>query len=385
MNDDRSAPSAGADLLARIARLRPGKRDLLLQRLSSNGVDPQMLRTLRDGGGEPEIELSLAQQRLWFMQQLDPGGALYNITRAWWLQGTLQLEWLQSALAQLLSRHESLRTALVTVQGRPCQRLLAEVALPLKVIDLRALPADRARAEALENARSQATRGFDLTRPPLLRVSLYRVTESLQLLTVVIHHLVADGWSMTVFCRELSTLYAGQGDQLKALPMQYADYAQWQRETLQGVELERQLSYWRQQLADLSPLELPTDRPRPPSQSYRGDRHPVQLSAELNAGLQQLCRRQRVTPYMLLLAAFQLLLARYSGQHDVAVGSPIAGRNRSEFEGLIGCFVNTLVLRSDLGGDPPFTELLERVRDTALNAYAHSDIPFEKLVEVLKP
>ena len=247
------------------------------------------------------------------------------------------------------------------------------------------MPAEQARTQAQADALVLARQGFALTQPPLLRMALYRVAETTHLLVVVIHHIVTDGWSMAVLCRELGALYAGHGASLPVLPVQYPDYALWQRERLQGAVLERQLAYWRTQLADLTTLELPTDHPRPPVQSHRGACHPLALSAGLTAALKQLSQRERVTLYMTLLAAFQVLLARYSGQDDIAIGSPIAGRSQRELEGLIGFFVNTLVLRSDLSGNPRFRDLLARVRETALDAYAHQELPFEKLVEELSP
>ncbi|HYM87171.1 MAG TPA: condensation domain-containing protein, partial [Pseudoxanthomonas sp.] len=352
MNDNKNLLSPGTDIDARIAELSPEKRALLLKRLSRGSGDPGGRQVLRARSGERSFELSFAQQRLWFLEQWEGGSALYNITRAWWLQGLLEVERLRGALAQLVARHESLRTALVSAQGQPRQQVLADLAVDLPLVDLRALPADQARAQALAQAQSLARQGFNLEQAPLLRLTLLRVTESTHLLVLVMHHIISDGWSMGVFCRELAALYAGTGGQLPALPVQYPDYAQSQRAELQGAALERQLAYWRTKLAGLTTLALPTDRLRPPAQSYRGAHQSLTLSAELSAALKQLSQRERVTLYMLLLAAFQVLLARYSGQEDIAVGSPIAGRTRIEFEGLIGFFVNTLVLRTDLSGNP---------------------------------
>ncbi len=374
-----------AEIDARLAQLSPEKRALVLRRLSVEGKDSGRSRVLRTRSGERRLELSFAQQRLWFLEQWEGGGALYNIAQGWWLEGPLEVERLRAAFAQVVSRHESLRTALVSEHGEPRQQVLDEVAVELEVVDLRELAAEQARAEAQALAQALGRRGFDLARPPLLRVAVYRVGEHTHLLALVIHHIVADGWSLGVLWRELGACYAGRGEALPALPVQYADYAQWQRAQLQGAGLARQLGYWRSRLAELTTLELPTDRARPPAQSYRGARHALALSPELSAAIRQLSQRERVTPYMLLLAAFQVLLARYSGQDDIAVGSPIAGRTRSEFEGLIGFFVNTLVLRTDVSGNPRFSELLARVRETALEAYAHQEVPFEKLVEALRP
>ena len=387
MNDTQRAPISGTDLDARIAGLSPEKRALLARRLGAARaeVGEAPASPIPPAPRTAPLPLSFAQQRLWFLEQWEGGGAQYNIGQGWWLQGPLEVTQLRAAVAQLVARHEALRTVFVSDEGRPRQQVLADLAVEVPLLDLAALPADEARRQALAQARVLARQGFDLAQAPLLRLTLIRVAASTHLLVLVMHHIVSDGWSMGVLWRELTALYAGHGEQLPALPVQYADYAQWQRETLQGAALDQQLAYWRTRLAGLPPLELPTDRPRPPVQGYRGARHPVALPAQLSAALNELSRRERVTPYMLLLAAFQVLLARYSGQEDIAVGSPIAGRSRREFEGLIGFFVNTLVLRSDLSGNPRFRELLARVREHALDAYAHQEVPFEKLVEELKP
>ncbi len=301
------------------------------------------------------LPLSFAQQRLWFLQQWEGGGALYNVAQGWWLRGPLQLQRLRAALARLIARHEALRTAVVSEQGVARQQVRAEATVELPLIDLTGLAPERARAQALEQAQALARQGFDLTHAPLLRVALIRLGAEEHLLVLVIHHIVCDGWSIGVLRRELSALYEEPSRALPALPIQYADYAVWQRQWLQGEVLARQLGYWREKLADLSALELPTDRPRPAAQSYRGGRQALALSAELSAALKRLSRSERVTPYMLLLGAFKVLLARYSGQDDIAVGSPIAGRTQREIEGLIGFFVNTLVLRTDLSGNPTFS------------------------------
>ncbi len=385
MDDDTAHPSNDTRLDARIDRLGPLKRALLAHMSAATDAPPAEARAVKvnDQGGP--VELSYAQQRLWFLEQWEGGGALYNMVRGWWLQGPLEVARLRGAVGQLIARHESLRTVFVSNDGEPRQQVLADLAVDVPLVDLGALPEEQARVQALAQAQALARQGFDLAQGPLVRLTLFRVAESTHLLVLVMHHIISDGWSMGVFCRELAALYAGHGEQLPALPMQYADYALWQREMLEGATLERQLAYWRPRLAGVTTLELPTDRPRPPVLSYRGARHPVALSPGLTAALKQLSQRERVTLYMLLLAAFQVLLARHSGQDDIAVGSPIAGRTRSEFEGLIGFFVNTLVLRTDLSGNPRFSELLARVRESALDAYAHQDVPFEKLVAELKP
>ncbi|HLX28075.1 MAG TPA: amino acid adenylation domain-containing protein [Casimicrobiaceae bacterium] len=328
---------------------------------------------------------SYAQERLWFLEHWEDSPALYNIASAWWLHGPLDTARLDRALKALVARHEVLRTALVDDGGVPRLRMLEQSAIELQVVDLRARPAERARANALSSAQAAPQQRFDLSWPPLLRATLYRVGDADSLLALVIHHIVSDGWSMGVLWRDLRLLYADEEASLPALPLQYSDYVVWQRSMMQGECLDRQLGYWRKQLAGLSPLQLPADRPRPPVQSHRAAAQAIVLSAGLTLALKQLCVRENVTMYMLLLAAFQVLLGRYSAQDDVAVGSPIAGRTRREFEDLIGFFVNTLVLRGDLRGNPPFRNFLRRVRERALGAYAHQELPFEKLVAELNP
>ena len=261
--------------------------------------------------------------------------------------------------------------------------------MALPITDLSAMPQAEREARARQITDTEARQPFDLEAGPLLRAQLLRLAAEEHLLLLNVHHIVSDGWSMGVLWRELSSAYnafvSGHAPDLPRLPIQYADYAVWQREWLQGEVLEGQLAYWKEKLADLSTLELPTDRPRPPVPSYQGAHLTFDLPAPLTQALKELSRREGATLFMTLLAAFQVLLHRYSGQEDIAVGTPIAGRGRTELEGLIGFFVNTLVLRSNLAGNPAFTELLARVRETALGAYTHQDLPFEKLVEELSP
>ncbi len=332
---------------------------------------------------------SYPQQRLWFIDRWQPGTAAYNIAAAVRLVGSLSAPALESALNQLVSRHESLRTAFLLQDGEPFQRIVPDVAMQMPLRELCEREPVQAQSEALDLAHEIAQRPFDLSVAPLLRTLLVRIAAQEHLLVLVLHHIVSDGWSMGVLFNELSALYQarleGRQAQLPALPIQYADYSLWQRERLQGQRLERELRYWRERLEGLSNLELPTDRPRRPRPSYRGARQPVFIQAELSKALHRLGRTKQCTLFMTLLAAFQVLLYRYSGQEDLAVGSPIAGRDDRRLEGLIGFFVNTLVLRVDASGNPSFLELLARVRENALDAYAHQDLPFEKLVEELKP
>jgi amino acid adenylation domain-containing protein len=335
------------------------------------------------------LPLSFAQQRLWFFDQLVPNNAFYNTPAAVHLTGILNLAALERTFNEIVRRHEALRTKFVTVQGQPVQVIAPTLETLLPVIDLRDFPQAERETQAQRLATQEAQRPFDLSKDPLLRVKLLRLDESDYVLLLILHHIVSDGWSMGVLIREIAILYTAisseQPAQLPSLPIQYADFAHWQREWLQGELLAGQLAYWRQQLHGISVLNLPTDRPRPAVQTYQGATQLLQLPKSLSKALEALSQREGTTLFMTLLAAFQVLLYRYTQQEDITVGSPIANRNRSEIEGLIGFFVNSLVLRTDLSGNPTFRELLSRVREVALGAYAHQDLPFEKLVEELHP
>jgi amino acid adenylation domain-containing protein len=333
--------------------------------------------------------LSFAQQRLWFLYQLAPDNPFYNIPAAIRLRGTIDIAALERSLNEIVRRHAALRTTFTIVDGQPVQVVESDVKIQLSVVNLSTVViSDRSRiSQQLATAEAQSP--FNLTTDPLLRVTLvqFDLTEAVLLLTM--HHIVADGWSLGVLIRELAYFYTafveGKTPVLQPLPIQYADFACWQRNWLQGKTLEEQLTYWCKQLQDLSILDLPCDRSRPTVQTYRGATYPLQISPTLTQALEALSQQSGGSLFMTLLAAFQTLLYRYTGQEDIAIGSPIANRHRSEIEGLIGFFVNSLVLRSDLSGNPTFRELLSRVRDVALEAYAHQDLPFEKLVEELDP
>ncbi|NVJ26526.1 amino acid adenylation domain-containing protein, partial [Myxococcus sp. AM011] len=332
--------------------------------------------------------LSFAQQRLWFLHQLEPGSVVYNIPGALRLTGVLDSAALQRSLFELVRRHESLRTCFPSANGQPSQHIHEPAPFALPVVDLSSRE-DR-EAEVRRLVEEEAHTPFVLERGLLLRASLLRLGEHEHVLLLNMHHIVSDGWSMDVLVREMAALYmafrAGHPSPLPELPVQYADYSVWQRSWLQGPVLAAQLGWWKQQLRGApSVLELPTDRPRPAIQSYRGDSHPVHLSRELSEALKTLCQQEGVTPYMALLAGWQLLLSRYSGQDDITVGSPIAGRRVAELEGLIGFFVNTLALRTRLEGNPSFRQVLARVKEATLGAFEHQDVPFEKLVEELAP
>ncbi len=347
---------------------------------------PPIVRAPRDG----PLPLSFAQQRLWFIHQLEPESPAYNIPAALRLRGRLDVPALERSLAELVRRHEALRTVFEARGGEPVQVVLDAAPAEIRVADLRALPAAEREEAAVRLAQEEALRPFDLAAGPLLRSSLLRLDEEEWGLLFNLHHVVSDGWSMGVLVREVSALYAAYADGrepgLPELPVQYADYAAWQRAWLVGEALERRLAWWRAQLAGAPPLlELPTDRPRPTTQDGRGASVALRLSAGTTRALRGLARGAGATPFMVLLAGWQALLGRWSGQDDVSVGTPVAGRTRLELEGLIGFFVNTLVLRADLAGGPSFNALLGRVREAALGAYAHQDVPFERLVEELQP
>src|SRR6218665_2370313 len=359
--------------------------DQLLSRRSEFMDDSPSRHPRRD-----EAPLSFAQRRLWFLDQLEPGSPLYNIPAAVRLEGSLDVSILARCFEEIIRRHESLRTLFVDRAGTPVQSLLPSPSLELRVESLERLPAAEHEARVRQLAREEAQRPFDLARGPLLRVKLLKESASQHVLLLTMHHLVSHGWSMGLLIREVAAPYraflSGQSSPLPELALQYADYAAWQHPWLQGERLKSQLAYWRQQLAHASPvLELPTDKPRPPVRSYRGASLPVHLPEALSRAITTLGQREGATPFMVLLAAFQAVLSRYSGQRDISVGSPIVGRPHADTEGLFGFFVNTLVLRTRLEGDPSFRALLGRVRQVALAAYAHPDVPFEKLVEELKP
>ncbi|MCY1041447.1 amino acid adenylation domain-containing protein [Corallococcus sp. bb12-1] len=333
---------------------------------------------------------SFAQERLWFLDQMEPGNPFYNIPSPLLLTGPLDLEVLRASLGELLRRHESLRTTLIREEGRPVQRVAAEPRLALPVTSLEHLPEAERGAEVKRRVGEEGARPFDLEHGPLLRARVLKLSGTSHVLLLVMHHIISDGWSLGVLLRELATLYGafaqGAPSPLPELPIQYADFAHWQREYLAGEVLEKQLRYWKQQLTGAPPLAaLATDRPRPAVQRYRGEAEPIELPRALTTALKQLSDSSGASLFMTLLSGFSVLLSHYEGSEDIVVGSPIANRTRAELEPLIGFFVNTLALRVDLSGDPRFTELLRRVRQLTLDAYAHQDMPFERLVEVLRP
>ena len=373
-----------------IASLSPEKLALLLLKRKKTANRGENLITPRKA--RDHAPLAFAQQRLWFLNQTDQGNAVYTVARVMRLSGNLNTAALERSLNEIVRRHEILRTTFPIVAGQPIQVINSSRSFKLSRVDLRKLYPESAEREtkAFELAKDETLKSFDLASGPVFRATLLQLEDDRYFLLLIMHHIVSDGWSTGVLFRELGTLYsaysAGEESPLAELPIQYADYAVWQREFLSGEVLERQVEYWRRQLAGAPPvLELPADRVRPAVQSYRGASVTFEVSSEVSEGLKRLSQREAVTLFMTLLAAFKVLLYRYTGQADIVVGSPIAGRTRAELEPLIGFFVNTLVLRTELSGEPSFRELLGRIRETTLGAYAHQDVPFEKLVEELQP
>ncbi|HZI19016.1 MAG TPA: condensation domain-containing protein, partial [Pyrinomonadaceae bacterium] len=339
---------------------------------------------------EGRLPLSFAQQRLWFLDQLEPGGTFYNIPVAVKLTGRLDVEAFGRALNEVVRRHEALRTTFATHGEGAAQIIAPALVLPLPLTDLSALPEGQRPAAAAAAVREFSNRPFDLSRGPLLRVGLLRLDDEEHVVMLTTHHIVSDVWSMGLLVQELATLYeafsARQPSPLEELPVQYADYAVWQREWLRGEVLGSQLAYWRRQLADApSVLDFPKDRSRHATASFKGARIPVEIPEELVAELKTLSRRESSTLYMTMLAAFAATLRHHAHQDDLLIGTPIVNRKQVEVESLIGFFINTLVLRAKLSGDPSFRELMKRVREVCLGAYAHQDVPFERLVEELKP
>jgi amino acid adenylation domain-containing protein/non-ribosomal peptide synthase protein (TIGR01720 family) len=373
MSDTMNVPTASVAALSRSEK-QEMLRKILMEKMNRTRTAPA----------------SFAQERLWFLDRMDASSAAYNIPAALRLDGEVDAPALERALGEIVRRHETLRTTFREENGGPVQVIAPFGGFALPVEDLSTLPADEREALTATRARDEAARPFDLAAGPLFRASLVRLAPREHLLMVTMHHIVSDGWSLGVFMRELGALYAayrtGAESPLPELTVQYADYVARQREQLRGEALDRELAWWKDRLSGAPGLlELPTDRPRPAVRSERGAREAFSLDADVVARLEQLARAEGSTLYMVLLGAFQVLLGKYAGSDDVVVGSPIAGRTRTEDEALIGFFINTLVLRTDLSGDPRFRELLGRVRQGTLGAYEHQEVPFEKLVAELQP
>jgi condensation domain-containing protein len=331
--------------------------------------------------------LSFAQQRLWFLDQLQPNNPYYNIPRALRIHGPLNVAALKLSLQEIAERHETLRARIVP--GVIPQLIIEDVRLSVPMVDLGGADESFSELFTAQLIEREAERPFNLCSAPLMRSTIVRFGLEDHLILLTMHHIASDGWSNGIFAEEISALYAAFSRKLPSplpdLPIRYVDFAAWQHEYLQGAALDRHLNYWRTKLSGIVPLHLPTDKPRPAFQSFRGAEVSILMGKPLAAQLKQLSAQFNVSLFMVLLASFQILLSYYSGQEDIAVGSPIANRESIELQGLIGFFVNTLVLRTDLSGNPPFTEVIRRVREVTLEAYAHQALPFEKIVAELQP
>ncbi|NET65460.1 MAG: amino acid adenylation domain-containing protein [Moorea sp. SIO1G6] len=379
------------DIKKRLANLSPKQREQVLEKLRQQ----QLLPTAKESQAIPMISreqvipLSYAQQRLWFIEKMALSSNAYNMPLILHLVGKLDYVALQKSINQIIARHETLRTTFSEINGTAAQIIKPPFELELPIIDLSGLTPSEATTKLQQLLQQENELSFNLEVDPPIRAQLYQLGTTEHILQITLHHIASDGWSLTVLPKELSAIYTAtledQPSPLPELPIQYADFAVWQRNYLQGETLETQLNYWKQKLLDLPQLQLPTDHPRPAVETFNGAGIPINIPAALTSKVKQLTQKQGTTLFMTLLAVFKVLLSRYSGQESIAVGTPIANRNRSEIEGLIGFFVNSLVMYTDLGGDPSFTEVLNRVKQTALEAYSHQDIPFEKLVEELQP
>ncbi|MEO1348691.1 MAG: condensation domain-containing protein, partial [Cyanobacteria bacterium J06635_15] len=362
------------------------------------GQTVSQLRTTNQASTRPPIRprtdhgklpLSFAQQRLWFLDQLDSDSLAYSVPAAVSLVGLLNIAILKQVFNEIVRRHEILRTTFSTVEGQPIQLISPSLNISLPVVNLGDLPEVEQKGEVQRLIHQWCQKPFDLTQGPLLRVMLLQLKGAEHLLLFNLHHIASDGWSMGVLVKEIAVLYEvfsqGQPSPLPELPIQYADFAVWQRQWLQGEVLETQLAYWKQRLgANPSVLELPTDQPPSSSPTSHGTKHLFSLSQRLTEKIKALSKQEGVTLFMTLLGAFKALLHSYKDQEDILVGMPITNRSHAEIEGLVGLFLNTLVLRTDLSGNPTFREILRRVREVTLGAYTHQDLPFEKLVGELK-
>ena len=387
----RLRAATGAEMALREMFQHPTVAELAtaVEAALSGGAAASAAPPIRPVPRDRELPLSFAQERLWFLDHLAPGHAGYHIPLVLAARGELSLPALEAALGAMVARHEALRTTYEARGDRPVQRVAPPSRWTLPRVDLSGLPEEIRQDAARRLVEEMVVRPFDLDRDPVLRAMALRLGPREHVLPLVVHHIAADGWSLGVMVEEIAALYpaalAGAPAPLPELPVQYADFAVWQREWLRGEVLERQIAYWRERLAGAPPLDLPTDRPRPAAQSFRGATRMRRIDPETTRALEALARRHDATLFMLLLAAMQTLLGRHAGQEDVVLGSPIANRTRAEVEPLIGFFVNSLALRGDLSGDPPFGEMVARARRSALEAYSHQDLPFERLVEELRP
>jgi hypothetical protein len=367
-----------------------GKRQALFEKmLEQDGASAARRVTIPTRMGAGPWPLSFAQRRLWFLNQLSPHSPFYNVFTAIPLNVHVDAAIMRRSLNEIVRRHESLRTTFVDDGGEPVQLIAPEIDIELRQVDLTDVaPVDRDSAcnrLSTEDARTP----FDLARGPLLRATLVRKGPLEHVLVLVLHHIVCDGWSLSLIAKELGACYtaamSGSAPALAPIPIQYADFAAWQAQWLTSERQREQTRYWKKQLSGVPPLELPTDRARPSIASYRGAHVDVRFHQDVSGPLHTLCQQESATPFMVLLAAFATILYRYTGQTDIAIGTPTSGRTRTEIESLIGFFVNTLVMRVDLSGGPTFRALLRRVRATALEAFDNQDLPFEKIVEEVQP
>ncbi|MGD8650022.1 MAG: condensation domain-containing protein, partial [Desulfobacterales bacterium] len=373
------------------------KRALLKKRLRGRGKSPAKPVAIPHQTYSGPSPLSFAQERLWFLEQLQPDTPAFNLPFALQIRGALNVDHLKQSLNYVIQRHETLRTTFTNTNQGARQVVLSELVVDIPVIDL-SVHTGTALTDQIEHHIAQdAERPFDITQVPLFRLTLLHLAPEDYIAVFTMHHIISDGWSISLFIQELLHFYTclstnpaysfeQRDNLLPDLPIQYRDFAVWQREWLQGETLAKQLSYWKKQLDQAPPIQtLPTSKPRPKNQTFNSANYPIRLAPDLSQAAKELSQKSGVTLFMVLLAAFKGVLARYVGQTDIVVGTPIANRNRVEVEGLIGFMLNTLVLRTDLSGNPSFKDLLSRVRDVSLEAYSHQDLPFEKLVEELSP
>jgi len=362
-----------------ISQLNPAeKREILAQILEKQAIKPQY------------FPLSFAQQRLWFVEQIQPGNSSYNILLAIRLQGALNLTYLEKSFQEIISRHEILRTSFIAVKGEPQQVIYPDLPLKLTILDIQELPIAAQEQEIKNLVFQESQQPFDLTQIPLLRVKILQLNLQEFVLVLTMHHIITDAWSIEIFVKELITLYQGFSNQqpanLPELPIQYADFAVWQRKHLTGKVLETHLNYWQQQLANNLPeLKLPTDYPRPEIPTYQGAKKTLVISQDFTEKIKKVSLELGSTIFMTLLAAFEILLHYYSHQEEIVVGIDVANRNRAETERLIGFFVNQLVLRISVAENPTFQELLQRVKSVTLDAFSHQDLPFDLLVNTFNP
>ncbi|MFW5855163.1 MAG: condensation domain-containing protein, partial [Thermodesulfobacteriota bacterium] len=378
------------DLTDRLAKLSPEKRALLQSMLLKKSGDTPDRQAIPRRNRANHVPLSFAQGRLWFLERLAPDQVLYNLSSSLRLTGRLDLPLLERCLNEIIRRHEILRTTFTEENGEPVQVIAPSGTIRIAPSDLTGLSEAEQADQVRRMAADAARRPFDLKKGPLLRPDLLRLKDADHVLVLTMHHMISDGWSMGVMIREIRSLYesfsAGTPSPLPELDIQYADFALWQREWMKGPEPADQIDYWTKRLAGAPPvLNLPLDRPRPPRQTHHGSAECLEIGPDLVRGLDDISRKAGATRFMLLLAAYTVLLHRYCNQEDILIGTPVAGRNLRDIEPLIGFFVNTLVIRTDLSEDLTFRNLLDQVRRTSVAAFEHQDLPFEKLVDALQP